>query len=201
MEKILENALTEYYANDAKKLHSLVDGILVKFGGLSGKDIDDFYSLANEVFVNVIRTYNGKLGFDNFLYGVLYNKIKSEITRRNRKMRQADRMSMSIFSPINADSKLLLADVIVSDFDIKDELEELKEENSWSKEVEEYLNNLSPLQRKIALMISDDNTPDEICKELHITMIHYNNSVKRIFATEKIKVLRPLVYRKEREEY
>lgn len=34
--------LDAYYADDAKKLHKMVDGILRKFGGLSGKDTDDF---------------------------------------------------------------------------------------------------------------------------------------------------------------
>ena len=39
--------LEAYYADNAKKLHKTVDRILLKFGGLSEKDRDDFYSLAN----------------------------------------------------------------------------------------------------------------------------------------------------------
>lgn len=39
--------INAYYADNAKKLHRAVDKILLKFGGLSNKDLDDFYSLAN----------------------------------------------------------------------------------------------------------------------------------------------------------
>lgn len=76
--------LGAYYADDAKKLHKVVDKILSKFGGLSNKDKDDFYSLANEVFVNVLKRYDHEQSFDGFLYSCLSNKIMSEITRRNR---------------------------------------------------------------------------------------------------------------------
>ena len=43
MEKILQS----YYADNAKKLHRIVDRIILRFGGISEKDKDDFYSLAN----------------------------------------------------------------------------------------------------------------------------------------------------------
>lgn len=47
--------LNDYYADNAKKLHRVVDRILSKFGGLTYKDTDDFYSLANEVFADVLK--------------------------------------------------------------------------------------------------------------------------------------------------
>ena len=43
--------------------------------------------------------------------------------------------------------------------------------------------------------MSDNNTPDEICEELHITMKHFENSLKRILSDERIKILRPIVER------
>ena len=70
----------------------MVDKVLLKFGGLSNKDLDDFYSLANEVFVNVMQRYDDSQPFDAFLYSCLLNKIKTEMTRRNREKRKADRM-------------------------------------------------------------------------------------------------------------
>ena len=84
--------LNTYYADNAKKLHKTVDKILCRFGGLSGKDTDDFYSLANEVFTDVMKRYDYKQSFDGFLYSCLSNKIMTEITRRNREKRKADRM-------------------------------------------------------------------------------------------------------------
>jgi len=74
----MERILKYYYTNNAAKLHDMVDKILSKFGGLSDKDMDDFYSLANEVFVDVMRRYDGSQSFDGFLYSCLLNKIKTE---------------------------------------------------------------------------------------------------------------------------
>ena len=80
----MDQILITYYSDNAKKLHKMVDKILLRFGGLSGKDLDDFYSLANEVFVDVMRRYDSSKSFDGFLYSCLLNKIKTEMTRRNR---------------------------------------------------------------------------------------------------------------------
>lgn len=191
----MEQILITYYANNAKKLHKIVDKILFKFGGLSYKDLDDFYSLANEVFVYAMKRYDNTQSFDGFLYSCLLNKIKTEITSRNREKRKADRMSISIDTPIGDDENSTIGDLIADDFTIERELFEQEKKDEWRKEVIEYLNNLSPLQRKIAFLLSDNNTPDEICEELHITTKHFENSIKRILADERIKQLRPLVER------
>lgn len=55
----MDQVLNEYYANNARKLRRVVDRILLKFGGLYNKDRDDFYSLANEVFVDAMGRYDG----------------------------------------------------------------------------------------------------------------------------------------------
>ena len=73
----MEQILITYYSGNAKKLHKMVDKILLKFGGLSDKDLDDFYSLANEVFVDAMRRYDDSQPFDGFLYSCLSNKIKT----------------------------------------------------------------------------------------------------------------------------
>lgn len=189
----MEKILVIYYENNANKLHRVVDKILLKFGGISDKDMDDFYSLANEVFVDVMQRYDRSQSFDGFLYSCLLNKIKTEITRRNREKRRADRLSISIDTPINADEDSTIGDMIASEKTVEKEL--FKEKEKWRKEVNDYLNSLSPLQRKIAFLLADNNTPSEICEELHITINHFENSMKRILADERIKPLRPLVER------
>lgn len=191
----MEQILIAYYADNASKLHKLVKKILLKFGGLSDKDLDDFYSLANEVFVDVMRRYDGLQPFDVFLYSCLSNKIKTEMTRRNREKRKADIMSVSIDTPIGDDENSTIGDLIVDNFTIEKEVFEKNKRGEWRKEVYEYLSSLSPLQRKIAFLLSDNNTPDEICKELHITIKHFENSMKRILADERIKPLRQVVER------
>lgn len=191
----MEKILILYYANNANKLHKMVDKILLKFGGLSDKDQDDFYSLANEVFVDVMRRYDDSQSFDGFLYSCLLNKIKTEITRKNREKRRADRMSISLDTPLGDDEDSTIGDMLADDFTIEKELFERNQTGEWRKEVREYLDSLSPLQRRIAYLLSDNLTPGEICEALQISTRHFENSMKRILADERIKPLRALVER------
>ena len=190
----MEQILNLYYANNAKKLHSMVDKILKK---LQFVDIDneDFYSLANEIFVDVLKRYDGKQDFNGFLYSCLTNKFKTEMTRRNRFKRQADKMAVSWEEKVGNDEDGLTVGDTIGDKETVETKIFKEEKEEWRREVKEYLEKLSPLQRKIAFLMSDNNTPDEICEELHITMKHFENSLKRILADERIKILRPLVER------
>ncbi len=86
----MEEILISYYENNAKKLHSVVDKILLKFGGLSGKDRDDFYSFANEVFVDVMRRYDGGQSFDGFLYSCLSNKNRDNKKKPHKAQSRQD---------------------------------------------------------------------------------------------------------------
>lgn len=115
------NILNAYYADNARKLHRVVDRILRKFGGLLDKDKEDFYSLANEVFVDVLKRFDYQQPFDGFLYSCLSNRIKSEITRRNREKRKADRMAVSMDAVNDSGEEYSLLDYIPSDFDTRDE--------------------------------------------------------------------------------
>ena len=190
----MEAIINAYYVNNASKLHKMVDKILFK---LKFVDVDreDFYSLANEIFVDVIKRYNGKQDFDGFLYSCLTNKFKTEMTRRNRQKREADKMALSLEEKVgNDDKNVTIGELIADKNTVESEIFKEKKEE-WRREVKEYLEKLSPLQRKIAFLMSDNNTPDEICEELHITMKHFENSLKRILSDERIKILRPIVER------
>lgn len=85
--------------------------------------------------------------------------------------------------------------MIADDFTIERELFERNQTGEWRKEVSEYLDSLSPLQRRIAYLLSDNLTSGEICEALHISPRHFENSMKRILADERIKPLRALVER------
>ena len=189
----METIINQYYEDNAKKLRCMVDKVLfnLKFTDV---DKDDFYSLANEIFVGVINNYDSKQDFDGFLYSCLYKKFCTEMTRRRRYKRKADKDSISIYTPISDDGSSTLGDMIADPKTVESEMFE-EEKPEWRKEVKEYLDSLSPLQRKIAFLLSDEATPDDICRELHITMKHFENSVKRILADERIRPLRPLLER------
>ena len=82
----MEPIVVSYYQNNAKKLNNVVDKILLK---LHFVDVDknDFYSLANEIFMYTVRDYDKSQSFDGFLYSCLYKKFCTEMTSRKRDKR------------------------------------------------------------------------------------------------------------------
>lgn len=184
----MEQILSRYYQNNAKKLHKVVDKILLKFGGLSDKDLDDFYSLANEVFVDVIKRYNNSQSFDAFLYSCLLNKIKSEMTKRNREKRKADRMSISIDTPVGKDKSLTLGDTIAGDFNVEREVLE-DDEEEYSSKMLLYLSRLSNLQKEVLKLIIAGYLPNEIREELHINEKEYADCYAAIHSYRNVSVL------------
>jgi RNA polymerase sigma factor (sigma-70 family) len=184
----MEQILITYYADNAKKLHKLVDRILLKFGGLSYKDLDDFYSLSNEVFVDVMTRYDDSQSFDAFLYSCLLNKIKTEMTRRNREKRKADRISVSIDTPIGDDENSTIGDMIASDFSIEKEVFEGNEEG-YSQRMLQYLSRLSTLQKEVLRLNIAGYLPNEIREELQLSEKEYADCYAAIHSYRNVSVL------------
>lgn len=184
----MEQILIEYYENNAKKLHRIVNKILLKFGGLSDKDLDDFYSLANVVFVDVMKRYDTSQSFDAFLYSCLLNKIKTEITRRNREKRMADRMSISIDTPIGDDENSTIGDMIADNCTIEKVIFEENEEG-YSKRTLLYLSRLSRLQKEILRLNIAGYLPGEIREELHISEKEYADCYAAIHSYRNVSIL------------
>lgn len=178
--------LDTYYTDNARKLHRVVDRILSKFGGITYKDTGDFYSLANEVFVDAIRRYDGEQSFDGFLYSCLSNRIMSEITRRNREKRRADRMSISLDSPVGNDG-LTIGDILADNFDMEKEI--FGEINTLTFKLEKYLAMLSKKQRVVLELLSYCYKAAEIQKILHVSQREYADMIECIHSYEKIKIL------------
>ncbi len=184
----MEQILNTYYADNAKKLHNTVDKILLKFGGLSNKDLDDFYSLANEVFVDVMKRYDDSQSFDGFLYSCLLNKIKTEMTRRNCEKRKADRMSISIDTPIGDEEGLTIGDTLADKFSIEKELFE-KSEEGYSNRMLQYLSRLSTLQKEVLRLNIAGYLPGEIREKLHISEKQYADCYAAIHSYRNVSVL------------
>lgn len=184
----MEQILMEYYENNARKLHRMVDKILLKFGGLSDKDMDDFYSLANEVFLDAMRRYKDGQSFDVFLYSCLSNKIRTEMTRRNREKRKADRESISIDTPIEDDEYTTIGDTIADSFTIEKELFE-KSEEGYSRRMRLYLSRLSELQRAVLRLSIAGYHPNEIKEELQISGKQYADCYAAIQSYRNVSIL------------
>lgn len=182
----MEPIVTSYFQNNAKKLNNMVDKILYK---LHFVDIDknDFYSLANEVFMYTVRDYEPSKSFDGFLYSCLYKKFCSEMTRRRREKRKADRMSISIDTPVGEDKSLTLGDTIADDFDVEKEV--FGEENDESSKIEKYLDSLTKRQRKVVELLAASYSAGEIQDILHITQKEYVDALLGIHSYENISLL------------
>lgn len=183
----MERKLNIYYADNARRLHAEVDKILSRFGGISDKDKDDFYSLANEVFVKALKRYDNSQPFDAFLYSCLANGIKTEITRRNRHKRKADRMAVSLDTPVGDDEDSTLKDIIADSFDMETEI--FGEENTDTSKIEKYFERLSKRQRRVAALLAASYGAGEIMNMLNITKREYADAIKGMRSYENISVL------------
>ena len=182
----MEAIINSYYNNNAQKLHKMIDKIIfrLKFN----VDNEDFYSLGNEIFIDVINRYDGKQQFDGFLYSCLIKKFKTEMTRRNRQKRQADKMAVSIETPIGENENITLSDIIAD----KNTIEKMffeENEDTYSAEMQKYLSRLSVLQREVLRLISVGFNPNEILTELHINKKQYEDCYNAIHAYRNTSIL------------
>ncbi len=184
----MEEMMEAYYENNAGKLRRMVERILLKFGKLSEWDLDEFYSLANEVFADVIERYDGARSFDAFLYSCLFNRIKTELTRMNREKRRADRLAVSIDTCIDEEENITLGDIIAGDFLIEREVLE-KGEEKFSRRTRAYLSRLSNVQRNVLCMCADGYSSDEIREKLRISKKQYADCRAAIHSYRNISAL------------
>ena len=181
--------LDTYYTDNARKLHRVVDRILSKFGGLTYKDTGDFYSLANEVFVDAIRRYDETQSFDGFLYSCLSNKIMSEITRRNREKRKADRLSISVNATNDKGEDYSLLDCIPSDFDTFEEASKRQENGQYQDKMQCYISKLSNQQVNILNLLIDGYKPFEVRRILELSKKEYADNMQIMRSYERVKIL------------
>ena len=183
-----EEITNDYFRNNAKKLNSMVDVLLKKYGGSSQKDLDDFYSLAGIVFLDVIKVYTPDYGsnFDCFLKECINRKIMSMITSNNRQKRSNGMETVSLDTPIGAEDDLCLGDVIL---DPSTDVErivigDLEEHLEFSEKTEEYLRHLSDLGQEIAKCIMRGLSQVDTISKLNISQKQYDRQLKEMKSFE-----------------
>ena len=206
----MEKILNTYYENNAKKLKNVVDKIFnSKYGGIAGKDMDEFYSVANDVFADIIRhkRYDPSKGdFDGFLYGALCLAFIDEYKRQNRNKRTSKieveernekgeviRKKIPVRdvymdTPIGEDGDTTIGDTLRDTRTVESEFFGENEE-AFSPEMMKYLSRLSPLQREVLRLISVGYTPNEILGELHINQKMYEDCYQAIHSYRNISIL------------
>ena len=207
VENQIESAIEELYANNQYKLKQICNKEMMRFGGLSPKDYDGFYSRAGlEISVAIEhKLYDptrGKAPLD-FLTGIIRRSIWKEMTDRNRGKRQnfietegVDKEgniikkkkfipTVSIDTPIGEENGMTIKDTLQSDFYIDEEIQRrFKDEK-----IENFLNNLSKTQRQIAEMIMEDVPVTDIKRKLELSNKEYTDNFNAMRSFKNISIL------------
>ncbi len=209
----MEEILNAYYKDNARKLHHVIDQIFYrKYGGTANKDMDEFYSVGNDVFTDIIkhkRYDESKGNFDGFIYGALDLAIIDEFKRQNRDKRttkieieernekgEIQKKKVSIpdvymDTPIGDNENSTIGDMLQSDFDIDTVLLE-KIGNTLDERVEKYLSTLPKIQRQIIEMKMENISVSEIKQKLKLSDQEYNKQFSQIKSFNNIKTIRML---------
>lgn len=177
------------------KLRKVSYPLFIKFGGISEKDHDDFYSKANMELWKATEVFDNSKGvpFEAYLLGCLKRKFKTEMTGLNREKRKGDRLASSLDAPIGEDEGMTLGDTLASNYSVEsvalDKICTLKDEST-----QKYLNSLSPKQKQIAELIMNEYEPSEIKKNLGLSDKQYNDYLKDMRTFEKTMVLKQADY-------
>lgn len=183
-----KDLVDSYFENDGKMLYSLIDKVLFKLKFDVEKS--DFYSLGSEIFLDALCRYDETQDFNGFLYSCLMNKFKTEMTRRNRQKRQADKNSISIDTPIGDENgSYTLGDMIASNINIEKEILGDDTDIIMDERIERYLESLSKIQRKIIELKMQNVEVQHIKEELGLTDSQYSSHMQEVVQYEHIRLL------------
>ena len=204
----VEETIEWLFANEAKEMKKICNKYMVKFGGISEMDYDDFYSQVGwdvSIASKNYRPTNDK-SFKEFIYGVIKLSVCKQMTHRNRGKRQlivekeiVDEFgnktiikeyipTVSLDAPVGEEGGMTVGEMLAHKSTTeKDFFEE--REDTYSDKMNRYLNKLSSLQREVLRLISIGFMPSEILEELHINQKMYEDCYHAIHSYRNISVL------------
>lgn len=204
----IETVIEELYANNQSKLRQICNREMSKFGGLTQKDFDDFYSRAGYELNLAKEAYVPSKGksFLDYACGVIKRSVWKEMTDRNRGKRQLivereDKdengniirkkeyiSNISIDTPIGDENSATIGDTLESDFSIEHVLVE-KGREFHDERIRRFLINLPKVQRQIVEMKMEDISVSEIKRRLNLSDKQYNRHCKGLKSFANISIL------------
>lgn len=200
------NIINEYHENEMYKLKQICNPLIYR-KGVSAMYHDDLYAVASDTLLESIKSYDDSKGctFKTYLIGNIHRAFydwtrdsrrgkRCNVQRDNKGKIERDESGNPIIIPdISLDAPtnegIDIVERIDSGFQIEDELPE-EIGFSFGENIEEYLDTLSEIQKKIAKSIMTGYTQSEIRVQLGLT--------KKQFA-EHFAVMRS--YEKKRKLY
>lgn len=190
--------IDEYCCDGMKKLKKLCDPIIMKIGGISEKDHDDIYSLAQFLLYKSVKNYdkdnaNGA-SFKTFLYNILSRRIYATYIRdKNRQCRSNTRIGKNgevIFIPdVSLDAPTLDCVATMERISSSTTLEDEFFKPDISKKMKQYLHNLSSEQLEVAHLFMDGYKQEDIKDILHMSQSEFNNCMNGMRVYRKISIL------------
>ena len=196
------------FANEAKEMKKICNKYMVKFGGISGMDHDDFYSQVGWDVSIASKNYHPieDKSFKEFIYGVIKLSVCKQMTHRNRGKRQlivekeiVDETgnkttikeyipTVSLDAPVGEEGGMTIREMLAHKSTTETEFFD-EREDAYSDKMNRYLNKLSSLQREVLRLISIGFMPSEILEELHINKKMYDDCYNAIHSYRNISVL------------
>ena len=201
--KEVEEVIEDLYANNQNKLRYMCDKEISKFGGVSQKDLDDFYSRIGYELTLARKRYDPSMGksFMNYVSGVIKHSIWKEMTDRNRMKRQIiiekeeedesgkiikkKEYVSNISIDVPDENGLTIGHTLQSDFDVEKNLIE-NIMGYQDERVEKYLDSLSKTTRQLIEMKMNDIPVSEIKKKLGLTENEYYTHMNSARINENI---------------
>ena len=173
--------VTEQNPSGACKLEKIVKKILrSEFPFVPESEYNDFYSIAELVILDCAKKYNPEENakFETYFINCLKNKIKTRITRMNRKKRNNGQPVLSIEKCIDEEEKMSLKDTIIAE-----------EKDDICSLTQRYLDLLTKTQKKIAELIMDGYDLKTIKQILNLTDKKFNVIYQQMNTGEKKELL------------
>lgn len=201
----IDKVINELFSNNARELQKICNKEIIKFGGVSDMDFDDFYSRVGCDISIAKKNFDPSKGktFKDYVYGVIKFSIWKEMRHRNREKRQITFeveekdssgniskhkeyvRNISIDAP--TEDGINLCEKVASDFNIEKEVS--KNIGIFADEkVELFLSGLSNMEQSILRMKMQDYTATEIKEILCISDREYNSAMKSISMNENLSM-------------
>lgn len=190
--------IEEYCCNDMKKLKYACSSIVSLIGGISEKDHDDIYSLAQFLLYKCVSKYdkNNDKGasFNTFFRNILNRRLYATYLRdRNRHCRSNTREGENgekiFISDVSLDAPTPDCISTLERISTSATLENQLFEPDVSEKTKEYLHNLSTEQLEVANLFMEGYDQKDIMEILHITQPELNDRLNGMRAYRNISIL------------
>ena len=204
----VEEIIQWLFENDAKEMKRICNKYMIKFGGISEMDYDDFYSQVGWDVSIASKNYKptDDKTFKEFIYGVIKLSVYKQMTHRNRGKRQliiekeiVDEIgntvivkeyipTVSLDAPVCEEGGMTVCEMLAHKSTIESDFFE-EREDTYSEKMNKYLSKLSSLQKEVLRLISIGFMPSEILEELHINKKMYEDCYNAIHSYKNISLL------------